>query len=122
MKKIIISVLSAALVFASCQKEAALVENGTKTVSFTATTPGTRTSFAPKDGDSYPVLWTGDEKVSVSYNMAAPKSSGNTLAASADSKTVNNLNQIIPKTFLNHTKTSRSPRLPTPCGEAQKIL
>lgn len=87
MKKIIISVLSAALVFASCQKEAALVENGTKTVSFTATTPGTRTSFAPKDGDSYPVLWTGDEKVSVSYNMAAPKSSGNTLAASADSKT-----------------------------------
>ena len=87
MKKIIISVLSAALVFASCQKEAALVENGTKTVSFTATTPETRTSFAPKDGDSYPVLWTGDEKVSVSYNMAAPKSSGNTLAASADSKT-----------------------------------
>ena len=87
MKKIIISDLSAALVFASCQKEAALVENGTKTVSFTATTPGTRTSFAPKDGDSYPVLWTGDEKVSVSYNMAAPKSSGNTLAASADSKT-----------------------------------
>lgn len=87
MKKIIISVLSAALVFASCQKEAALVENGTKTVSFTATTPETRTSFAPKDGDSYPVLWSGDEKVSVSYNMTAPKSSGNTLAASADSKT-----------------------------------
>lgn len=85
MKKIIISVLSAALVFASCQKEAALVENGTKTVSFTATTPETRTSFAPKDGDSYPVLWTGDEKVSVSYNYAAGKSSA--VAHSADGKT-----------------------------------
>lgn len=85
MKKIIISVLSAALVFASCQKEAALVENGTKTVSFTATTPGTRTSFAPKDGDSYPVLWTGDEKVSVSYNYGAGKSSA--VTPSADRKT-----------------------------------
>lgn len=85
MKKIIISVLSAALVFASCQKEAALVENGTKTVSFTATTPETRTSFAPKDGDSYPVLWTGDEKVSVSYNYAAGKNSA--VNPSADGKT-----------------------------------
>lgn len=85
MKKIIISVLSAALVFASCQKEAALVENGTKTVSFTATTPETRTSFAPKDGDSYPVLWTGDEKVSVSYNYGAGKSSA--VTPSADRKT-----------------------------------
>ena len=85
MKKIIISVLSAALVFASCQKEAALVENGTKTVSFTATTPETRTSFAPKDGDSYPVLWSGDEKVSVSYNYAAGKNSA--VTPSADGKT-----------------------------------
>lgn len=85
MKKIIISVLSAAMVFASCQKEAALVQNGTKTVSFTATTPGTRTSFAPKDGDSYTVLWTGDEKVSVSYNYGAGKSSA--VTPSADRKT-----------------------------------
>ena len=85
MKKIIISVLSAAMVFASCQKEAALVQNGTKTVSFTATTPETRTSFAPKDGDSYPVLWTGDEKVSVSYNYGAGKSSA--VTPSADRKT-----------------------------------
>lgn len=73
MKKIIISVLSAALVFASCQKEAAPVSSGSSEVSFTATIPQTRTSFAPKDGDSYPVLWTGDEKVSVTYNFSSAK-------------------------------------------------
>ena len=73
MKKIIISVLSAALVFASCQKEAAPVSSGSSEVSFTATIPQTRTSFAPKDGDSYPVLWTGDEKVSVTYNFSTAK-------------------------------------------------
>lgn len=85
MKKIIISVLSAALVFASCQKEAAPVSSGSSEVSFTATIPQTRTSFAPKDGDSYPVLWTGDEKVGVSYNFATKKSAA--VAASADGKT-----------------------------------
>ncbi|MDY5565964.1 MAG: hypothetical protein SPF58_01600 [Candidatus Cryptobacteroides sp.] len=85
MKKIIISVLSAALVFASCQKEAAPVSSGSSEVSFTATIPQTRTSFAPKDGDSYPVLWTGDEKVGVSYNFAAKQSAA--VAASADGKT-----------------------------------
>ena len=73
MKKIIISVLSAALVFASCQKEAAPVSSGSSEVSFTATIPQTRTSFAPKDGNSYPVLWTGDEKVSVTYNFSTAK-------------------------------------------------
>ena len=85
MKKIIISVLSAALVFASCQKEAAPVSSGSSEVSFTATIPQTRTSFAPKDGDSYPVLWTGNEKVGVSYNFAAKQSAA--VAASADGKT-----------------------------------
>ena len=85
MKKIIISVLSAALVFASCQKEAAPVSSGSSEVSFTATIPQTRTSFAPKDGDSYPVLWTGDENVGVSYNFAAKQSAA--VAASADGKT-----------------------------------
>lgn len=87
MKKIIISVLSAALVFASCQKEAAPVSSGSSEVSFTATIPQTRTSFAPKDDDSYsyPVLWTGDEKVGVSYNFATKKSAA--VAASADGKT-----------------------------------
>lgn len=85
MKKIIISVLSAALVFASCQKEAAPVSSGSSEVSFTATIPQTRTSFAPKEGDSYPVLWTGDEKVGVSYNFATKKSAA--VAASADGKT-----------------------------------
>lgn len=85
MKKIIISVLSAALVFASCQKEAAPVSSGSSEVSFTATIPQTRTSFAPKDGNSYPVLWTGDEKVGVSYNFAAKQSAA--VAASADGKT-----------------------------------
>ena len=73
MKKIIISVLSAALVFASCQKEAAPVSSGSSEVSFTATIPQTRTSFAPQDGVSYPVLWTGDEKVSVTYNFSTAK-------------------------------------------------
>lgn len=73
MKKIIISVLSAALVFASCQKEAAPVSSGSSEVSFTATIPQTRTSFAPKDGDSYPVLWTGNENVSVTYNFSTAK-------------------------------------------------
>ncbi|MDD7134773.1 MAG: hypothetical protein PUH82_00170 [Bacteroidales bacterium] len=73
MKKIIISVLSAALVFASCQKEAAPVSSGSSEVSFTATIPQTRTSFAPKEGNSYPVLWTGDEKVSVTYNFSTAK-------------------------------------------------
>lgn len=85
MKKIIISVLSAALVFASCQKEAAPVSSGSSEVSFTATIPQTRTSFAPKDDDSYPVLWTGDEKVGVSYNFATKQSAA--VAASADGKT-----------------------------------
>ncbi|MDD5950479.1 MAG: hypothetical protein PUD85_03525 [Bacteroidales bacterium] len=85
MKKIIISVLSAALVFASCQKEAAPVSSGSSEVSFTATIPQTRTSFAPQVGDSYPVLWTGDEKVGVSYNFAAKQSAA--VAASADGKT-----------------------------------
>ncbi len=85
MKKIIISVLSAALVFASCQKEAAPVSSGSSEVSFTATIPQTRTSFAPKEGNSYPVLWTGDEKVGVSYNFAAKQSAA--VAASADGKT-----------------------------------
>lgn len=87
MKKIIISVLSAALVFASCQKEAAPVSSGSSEVSFTATIPQTRTSFAPKDDDSYsyPVLWTGNEKVGVSYNFAAKQSAA--VAASADGKT-----------------------------------
>ena len=73
MKKIIISVLSAALVFASCQKEAAPVSSGSSEVSFTATIPQTRTSFAQKEGNSYPVLWTGDEKVSVTYNFSTAK-------------------------------------------------
>ena len=85
MKKIIISVLSAALVFASCQKKAAPVSSGSSEVSFTATIPQTRTSFAPQDGDSYPVLWTGNEKVGVSYNFAAKQSAA--VAASADGKT-----------------------------------
>ena len=85
MKKIIISVLSAALVFASCQKEAAPVSSGSSEVSFTATIPQTRTSFAPQDGDSYPVLWTGNEKVGVSYNFAAKQSAA--VADSADGKT-----------------------------------
>ena len=85
MKKIIISVLSAALVFASCQKEAAPVSSGSSEVSFTATIPQTRTSFAQKEGNSYPVLWTGDETVGVSYNFAAKQSAA--VAASADGKT-----------------------------------
>ena len=73
MKKIIISVLSAALVFASCQKEAAPVSSGSSEVSFTATIPQTRTSFAQKEGNSYPVLWTGNENVSVTYNFSTAK-------------------------------------------------
>lgn len=76
--KICKSLFAIALVasaFASCQKIEENNEfNTTKTVSFIATTPETKTAFGEKDGTSYPTLWTAnDQKVKVSLNFASAK-------------------------------------------------
>lgn len=76
--KICKSLFAIALVasaFASCQKIEENNEfNTTKTVSFIATTPETKTAFGEKVGTSYPTLWTAnDQKVKVSLNYSSVK-------------------------------------------------
>ncbi len=87
--KSIFAIALVASAFASCQKiEDNNDFNTTKTVSFIATTPETKTAFGEKDGTSYPTLWTAnDQKVKVSLNYATVKDAEVTPAS--DFKTAN---------------------------------
>lgn len=87
--KSIFAIALVASAFASCQKiEEDNSINTSKTVSFTATTPETKTAFGEPDGTRYPTLWTAnDEKVKVSLNYATAKDAEVTPAA--DFKTAN---------------------------------
>lgn len=73
--KSLFAIALVASAFASCQKIEENNEfNTTKTVSFIATTPETKTAFGEKDGTSYPTLWTAnDQKVKVSLNYSSVK-------------------------------------------------
>lgn len=61
----------AAMCLFSCNKENVTPSESTQTITFTALTPDTKTHFGEKTGTSYPTLWTGNEKVAVSYNGVA---------------------------------------------------
>lgn len=61
----------AAMCLFSCNKENVKPSESTQTITFTALTPDTKTHFGEKTGRSYPTLWTGNEKVAVSYNGVA---------------------------------------------------
>lgn len=73
--KSLFAIALVASAFASCQKIEENNEfNTTKTVSFIATTPETKTAFGEKVGTSYPTLWTAnDQKVKVSLNYSSVK-------------------------------------------------
>ena len=74
MKKLfyIFALVAAAVALSSCVKEMQESFSGPEvTVSFTAGAPQTRTAFTEPDGNTYPVLWTeNDRKVALSLNYA----------------------------------------------------
>lgn len=68
--KSLMLIAAAAMTFTSCQKEdKAQVNNGKGTVkvNFTSVADGTKTYFGDRITDKYPTLWTGNEKVGVTY-------------------------------------------------------
>lgn len=68
--KSLLLIAAAAMTFTSCQKEdKAQVNNGKGTVkvNFTSVADGTKTYFGDRTTDKYPTLWTGDEKVGITY-------------------------------------------------------
>ena len=81
----------AAMCLFSCTKENVRPSESTQTITFTALTPDTKTHFGAKDDTSYPTLWTGNEKVAVSYNGGAKTTasiSGSGKSASISAETV----------------------------------
>ena len=81
----------AAMCLFSCTKENVRPSESTQTITFTALTPDTKTHFGAKDGTAYPTLWTGNEKVAVSYNggaktTASVSGSGKSASISAEIK------------------------------------
>ena len=73
MKKILFFAAFAAAVLCSCNKsEEALntpAEAPLQTVHFTAGSVETKTVFDTPDETTYPVLWSGNEKVAISLNL-----------------------------------------------------
>lgn len=79
----------AAMCLFSCTKENVRPSESTQTITFTALTPDTKTHFGEKTGTAYPTLWTGNEKVAVSYNGGAKtlaSVSGSGKSASIDAR------------------------------------
>lgn len=79
----------AAMCLFSCNKENVRPSENAQTITFTALTPDTKTHFGEKTGTSYPTLWTGNEKVAVSYNGGAKTTasvSGSGKSASINAK------------------------------------
>lgn len=68
--KSLMLIAAAAMTFTSCQKEDKAQVNdgkGTVKVNFTSVADGTKTYFGDRTTDKYPTLWTGDEKVGITY-------------------------------------------------------
>lgn len=68
--KSLLLIAAAAMTFTSCQKEDKAQVNdgkGTVKVNFTSVADGTKTYFGDRTTDKYPTLWTGDEKVGITY-------------------------------------------------------
>lgn len=68
--KSLMLIAAAAMTFTSCQKENKAQVNdgkGTVKVNFTSVADGTKTYFGDRTTDKYPTLWTGDEKVGITY-------------------------------------------------------
>lgn len=68
--KSLMLIAAAAMTFTSCQKEDKEQVNdgkGTVKVNFTSVADGTKTYFGDRTTDKYPTLWTGDEKVGITY-------------------------------------------------------
>lgn len=79
----------AAMCLFSCTKENVRPSENTQTITFTALTSDTKTYFGEKTGTAYPTLWTGNEKVAVSYNggtKTTARVSGSGKSASIDAK------------------------------------
>ena len=98
MKKIF-SLLCAAAVLSltiiSCSKNESVDQNAkgvTKSVSFSATSPATKSYFGEKSGTSYPTVWTANTDVAINLNMATtykkatvvPKNEGRNAAFSVE--------------------------------------
>lgn len=95
----------AAMCLFSCTKENVRPSESTQTITFTALTPDTKTHFGAKDG-TYPTLWTGNEKVAVSYNggtKTTARVSGSGKSASIDAKIT------VDKAAAQHKFTLASP-------------
>ena len=68
--KSLMLIAAAAMTFTSCQKENKAQVNdgkGTVKVNFKSVADGTKTYFGDRTTDKYPTLWTGDEKVGITY-------------------------------------------------------
>lgn len=79
----------AAMCLFSCNKENVKPSENAQTITFTALTPDTKTHFGEKIDTAYPTLWTGNEKVAVSYNgdaktTASVSGSGKSASISAE--------------------------------------
>ena len=73
MKKIFTMILvcaAAVLASVSCNKEEVIDASKDGTVRFYANEIKTKTEFGTPDGNKYPTLWTGNEDVYISLNMA----------------------------------------------------
>ena len=73
MKKIFTMILvgaAAVLASVSCNKEEVIEASKDGTVRFYANEIKTKTEFGTPDGNKYPTLWTGNEDVYISLNMA----------------------------------------------------
>ena len=78
MKKIyksILAVAAAAMALSACVREPEMLPApGEQTIQFTAESIETRTAFTDPEGNSYPVLWTeNDKEVKVMLNMVSNK-------------------------------------------------
>lgn len=96
----------AAMCLFSCTKENVRPSESTQTITFTALTPDTKTHFGEKTGTAYPTLWTGNEKVAVSYNggtKTTARVSGSGKSASIDAKIT------VDKAAAQHKFTLASP-------------
>lgn len=96
----------AAMCLFSCTKENVRPSENTQTITFTALTSDTKTYFGEKTGTAYPTLWTGNEKVAVSYNggtKTTARVSGSGKSASIDAKIT------VDKAAAQHKFTLASP-------------
>ena len=83
MKRAFLALIAALAFVAACDRPAVLSK---KKVHFSASAPQTRTVFTAPEGDSYPVVWTAEDRsVSISLNGASPVEA--TVEAAPDGRT-----------------------------------